>query len=248
MDTIVETGASPQIEDGHIKIANEIGEAFSKIRISGNEWRVLWVILRKTYGWHKKMDFISITQFQKETGLKRWHVSRALSNLIERQIVTKNGDSHIVSYGLQKDYTRWRAVTKNGDKPKIVTKKVSKSSPKMVNTKATTKANNSRSKKETDPRVKEFFNYWEETFQKETGQAYVFTFGKEGKLVKDLLQVHDSSTLQDGVKQFFRNEEARHRGFDIGTFKSMFNRIVAIKAVDPLEEARREARDKQVRS
>lgn len=137
MDTINESkGASPQVEDGHLKIAHEIAEAFSKIKISGNEWRTLWVILRKTYGWHKKMDCIPITQFQRETGLKRRHISRALNNLTKRCIVTKNGDSFITSYGLQKDYTRWRTVTKNGDKLQTVTKNGPKPSPKMVHSKA----------------------------------------------------------------------------------------------------------------
>ena len=42
--------ANPQSENGHIDIANEIGEALSRINFSAYESRILWVIWRKTYG------------------------------------------------------------------------------------------------------------------------------------------------------------------------------------------------------
>jgi phage replication O-like protein O len=240
MDTIHEKGASPQVEDGYLKIAHEIAEAFSRIRISGNEWRILWVILRKTYGWNKKMDHISTTQFEKETGLKRRHVSRALSSLIKRRIVTNNGDSFIGTYGLQKDYSRWKTVTKNGDKKRIVTNNGTKPSPIMVNTKALTKTNNGRSKKETDPRVKEFLNYWSETFSREIGQPYTFSFAKEGSLVKRLLQVHSLETLQEMTRAFFKDEQCKRRGLTIGIFFQEINRLNGLKSMNPLEQAKRE--------
>lgn len=143
-------GANPQIEDGHIDIANEIAEALAKINLSAYESRILWVIWRKTYGWHKKMDRISVTQFQATTGLKRWHVSRTLSELIKRNIVTRIGDNRIITYSFQKDYTKWKAVTKRGNdvgksrvsgepKRNIVTRIGDRSSPKGVNTKETNK-------------------------------------------------------------------------------------------------------------
>ncbi len=247
MDTIVEEkkGASPQIEDGYLKIAHEIAEAFSKVRISGNEWRILWVILRKTYGWNKKMDHISTTQFEKETGLKRRHVSRAVSSLIKRRIVTNNGDSFIGTYGLQKDYSRWKTVTKNGDKRKSSPIMVTKLSPIMVNTKTYKALNIGRSskKKDADPRVKDFLNFWGETFERETGQPYVFTYGKEGMLINDLLKVHSFETLQETTRIFFRDEQARRRGLTIGIFRQEVNRLLSLRGLDPLEQAKRELKE-----
>lgn len=107
--------ASPQAEDGHVDIANEIIEALARTNLSAYEWRILCAVWRKTYGWHKKADMISITQFQKMTGLKRQHVSRTISELLKRNIVTRIGDSRISTYGFQKDYTKWKNVTKRGD-------------------------------------------------------------------------------------------------------------------------------------
>ena len=86
-----------------------------------------------------------------------------------------------------------------------------------------------RSKKETDPRDKEFFDYWRETFQKETGQPYVFNFGKEGKLVKAILQVHPLETLQESTGAFFQDEQCKRRGLTIGIFYQEINRLVGLK-------------------
>ena len=69
--------ANPQIEDGYTKIANELLEAFSKHNFSAYETRVLMAIIRKTYGWNKKSDFISVSQNQEIKDMDRRHVSRA---------------------------------------------------------------------------------------------------------------------------------------------------------------------------
>ena len=61
--------ANPQREDGHIDMAHEIAEQLAKINLRPYEWRTLWVLWRKTWGWHKKEDKISITQFQELTEL-----------------------------------------------------------------------------------------------------------------------------------------------------------------------------------
>jgi len=99
--------ASPQAENGHIDIAHELAEAFYKLQLSGNQWRLLWVILRQSYGWKKKQDRISLTFFKKRTGLDRRNISRELKELVLRHIIVKNDDTYIISYGLQKDYRKW---------------------------------------------------------------------------------------------------------------------------------------------
>lgn len=98
---------SPQAEDGHIDIAHEIAEAFYMLQLSGNQWRLLWVILRQSYGWKKKEDRISFSFFQSQTGLDRRNIGRELKELVSRHIIVKNDNGYIVSYGLQKDYMKW---------------------------------------------------------------------------------------------------------------------------------------------
>jgi len=240
----VDLQASPQVENGYIRISNEIAGAFKRHHITGNQWKIIWVILLKTWAWHKKKDRIPISQFQKETGLKRRHVSRAISDLVTRNIVTKNGDTFITTYAFQKDYTKWKLspkmVIRSIPSPKMVTRP----SPKMVHSKETIqkKSNGRASKKDVDPRIKDFFNYWGETFLQETGQPYTFSYGKEGRLVKDLLKVHSLETIQEVTRAFFKDEQCKRRGLTIGIFFQEINRLLSLKAMNPLEQAKREQR------
>lgn len=126
---------NPQAENGHIDIANEIAEALAKTQLSGYESRVLWVLWRKTYGWHKRSDRISISQFSQATGIPRRHIHKTLKRLVDRNIVTKNCNSFITKWAFQKDYSKWKLVTKISNKPKplpISTATVTENSNKLV--------------------------------------------------------------------------------------------------------------------
>ena len=99
--------ANPQAEDGHIDIANEIGEALCFINLSAYESRILWFIWRKTWGWHKKEDRISYTQFEVGTGLDRRHIQRSLKRLQSRLIIASTGYGTKLKWAFQKDYEKW---------------------------------------------------------------------------------------------------------------------------------------------
>ncbi|MCQ4575206.1 MAG: replication protein, partial [Candidatus Brocadiales bacterium] len=104
-----EPGANPQTENGFLRVANELAEAFCFVNLYPYESRVLWYVLRKTFGWSKKTDRIPLSQFSKGAGLDRRLVHRALKQLREKGliVITKDDKNHI-SYGLEKDYTKWR--------------------------------------------------------------------------------------------------------------------------------------------
>lgn len=102
--------ASPQKENGFTPIASELVEALAKINLSAYESRVLWALFRKTYGWHKKADRISRSQFAEITKLDSRHISRTLARLVVRNIISRNVVSpQVVVYSIQKDYTLWDA-------------------------------------------------------------------------------------------------------------------------------------------
>ena len=73
---------SPQLEDGFIRIATEIWTALIAYRLSGEQRQCLDFIIRKTYGFNKKEDCISNSQFCNATGISKAHVCRALNALI----------------------------------------------------------------------------------------------------------------------------------------------------------------------
>ena len=104
--------ADPQLEEGYTRIANDILEAISLLRISGEESQVFWTIVRKTYGYQKTWDKISLSQFCLATGMNKQNVCRALSKLIKKKMVIKTDKGKISSYRIQKDYTHWLPLSK----------------------------------------------------------------------------------------------------------------------------------------
>ena len=100
--------ASPQKENGFTAISNELIDVFQRLHLSGNQWRLLWAIIRFTYGWNKKVDCISLSSFEKYTGIDRRNLKRNLDVLVQRKIITKDGSGYIMEYGIQKDYSKWQ--------------------------------------------------------------------------------------------------------------------------------------------
>lgn len=110
--------ANPQVENGHIKIANEVWDAFVATRIPGEARQVFDFIIRKTWGFNKKLDFISLGQISRATHISRSHIVRAIDiltemNLIKRS-VPENGNSSITKYGPNKDFETWKVLPKKG--------------------------------------------------------------------------------------------------------------------------------------
>lgn len=104
--------ASPQKENGFLKIANELVEAFARIDFNPSEMRIVLAILRKTYGWNKKFSIITIFEFLEITRLPKSTVLRNLSLLKERQIITiwREKGTRGNYYQIQKDYSRWHGI------------------------------------------------------------------------------------------------------------------------------------------
>lgn len=135
---------NPQVEDGHVDIANGIVEALCRVQLSGYETRILWALFRKTYGWHKKEDRISLTQFQVLTGLPIPKISNTLNRLVLRKMVrvTENGNGKIKTYGFQKVFSLWqdlpeKVIPKSAIPEKGITENGSQGLPISASTKET---------------------------------------------------------------------------------------------------------------
>lgn len=99
-----EIGANTGAMSGFTKVPNEILEALTQTNLGAYETRVLMLIMRKTYGWHKETDWISLSQNSNGTGIRKPHVCRTIKSLAARNIIVKGKNKHI---GLQKDHERW---------------------------------------------------------------------------------------------------------------------------------------------
>lgn len=104
--------ANPQIENGHLKIANELVEAFARTRFHNEASRVLFALLRLTYGWQKKEAEITLNQLVDLTCLAKPNICRAVSELIKMNIITKKDGKKGAIYALQKNYDIWNRLKK----------------------------------------------------------------------------------------------------------------------------------------
>ena len=95
--------ANVQVENGYTRIANEILEHLVKVRLPPSEKDVVIFIIRKTYGYSKREDRISLTQFKQGTDLSRPTVVKALKNLRSRNIIIRKG----LLIKFNKDYETW---------------------------------------------------------------------------------------------------------------------------------------------
>jgi len=94
---------SAQLEDGYTQIANEIMEHLASTYLSPYEWQVLMAIFRKTYGYHKKFDWIANSQLVGLTGIHKAHVSRTVKKLLTKNIVTQIGNK----LSFNKSFSSW---------------------------------------------------------------------------------------------------------------------------------------------
>jgi len=100
--------ASPQTENGYTKIANELFDQLVKTALLGAEQRIVYFIIRKTYGFNKKKDRIPLSQFEKGTGLSRPTVNTSLKNLVRKNVLVKTA---LLEYSVQKDWEKWTVNT-----------------------------------------------------------------------------------------------------------------------------------------
>src|SRR5436305_10919445 len=103
--------ANPAARNGHIDVANELAEKFATVSLTGQEWRVLWVILRQTWGYKmgkRKKDIYPVSSrfIARCTGMNRKNVMLCLRSLEESGIIwdLPNG------IGLNQNYELWEVV------------------------------------------------------------------------------------------------------------------------------------------
>jgi phage replication O-like protein O len=108
--------ANPQKENGYTPIANEILEKIISSGLNGTEKAVILHILRKTYGFQKKEDEISLSQFMVSIPVSRQTLCSALEVLQLVKIVrlVKKGNSKKASnlWAFNKNYDEWQLVKK----------------------------------------------------------------------------------------------------------------------------------------
>lgn len=130
--------ASPQIEDGHLKIANDLLLAFTERRFTASQYRTLLSIMFLTYGAGKKTAKMSIHDIRYLSGERSNQVTAAITQLNEWNVITvqatRDGGNVV---GIQKDYERWLS-------PPLTDKKASKITQNYINGSSSVNTSNTR--------------------------------------------------------------------------------------------------------
>lgn len=234
--------ASPQCENGYTRLANEIIEALMRTNLSAYQSRILWAIWRRTYGYHKTQDWIANRQLVEMTGIKKPHVSRTVSELIMRNMVTQAGNK----VGFNKDYTRWRelpirvTVTPSGNK---VTHRGTRSYPSG----GTQKKKHKKKKNAPSPEVRVAIDYFSEAVQREKGFKPEIS-GKDAALVKSALNKHGLGHVKEQIDFFLSSGKSeKHITLAAALSADTYNLFMAKNSAgeDPIERCR--ARMKEAR-
>ncbi len=99
------------LENGYLRLANQIQDALCIVELSGREFRVLNAIVRLTYGWSKKSDRIANSLIADKTTLKVKHVSEAVLSLAYRNIIILRRIGQTRYIGINTNLEKW-AYTK----------------------------------------------------------------------------------------------------------------------------------------
>ena len=101
--------ASPQLENGYTRIANELLEAICRLNLSGNEMRILLYIIRRTYGFNKSYAEIPLSEISNAVGIRREHIQKALKKLSLKKIIELriHGGIKSQTISIVKNYENW---------------------------------------------------------------------------------------------------------------------------------------------
>jgi len=103
--------ASPQLENGYTRIANEILESVIRTPFTATHLKIIMVCWRYLYGFNRKQAELSEGFISKEIGISRRHTSAELKALIDAKVLCVVREStyttpRILSFN--KNYDEWR--------------------------------------------------------------------------------------------------------------------------------------------
>ncbi|AZT25123.1 TPA: replication protein [Salmonella enterica] len=108
------------LDDGFTRIANEILEAVMHAGLSQHQLLVFMAVMRKTYGFNKKSDWVSNEQLSELTGILPHKCSSAKSALVKQGILTQTG--RVI--GINKTVSEWSSLPVKGTEKKPYLEKV----------------------------------------------------------------------------------------------------------------------------
>lgn len=108
----------PQTENGYTRIAsgsekNDVLMALVKARLNATQYQIMLLVIRKTWGYNKKEDWISLTQFENYLSKTRPSITNEIKTLVKKNILVKKSYPGIKAfYAINKDFSSWKLLVK----------------------------------------------------------------------------------------------------------------------------------------
>ena len=113
--------ADPQVENGYVRLSNELHEQIMVSYFTERQIRILELIIRLSYGCQKKVAYIPKQSYFEIVGVGEGHIKNQLDLLIRDKVITRD-DNY---YTINKDYDQWRVSRAKGYSPQNLTDMVS---------------------------------------------------------------------------------------------------------------------------
>lgn len=78
-------------EGKDIEMPNKTLDALIASRLSGPQFRVLFVVILESWGRSKNVASIPLLEFEIKTGLPKTAISQALADLLQQRIIARSG-------------------------------------------------------------------------------------------------------------------------------------------------------------
>lgn len=165
-----------QLEDGFTRVANDLLDAAMASGLSETELCILLAVWRKTYGYSKKMDWISNEQLEGMVDKHHTHCSTAKNLLINKKVLLQEGRKVGMNTNVAEWKTKVNGFSKTLAKPakKTLAEVAFKTKQKLLTTK-----DNIQKIKETTPKSPEGSLVEQEETKPKKQAASKFTFDRE---------------------------------------------------------------------
>lgn len=237
--------ASPQLENGHTRISNELLEAILRTRFTAHELKCLLAVARETYGWSRKAKAVPTNRIATLTGLTWVRVAAALQRLKARNILANGADG----LAIQKDYENWMPLgaptpVQNGpyktDRPKRTRSEMDHFTPYETDhsppyetyghkeRKQENKKGASTSAPQVPSPVHTLLALYQDLFLAQYQDKPNINGGKDAALLKRLVGRYGEEKVADYLRRFFESRDhwIQQSGHTIGVFSSSFNKLI----------------------
>ncbi|BDC37735.1 replication protein [Paraburkholderia terrae] len=210
---------SVQVEDGFTRIAHGIMEALALADLGKRHYKIMLVMCRQTYGYNKKSDEVSLSQFHDKTGILPPNVSTAIDELVDMRVLLKTPGKYAACLAVNKAYAQWTGKAKvdvskvwgyqndnstvietiiggsQNDNDGVIETITTKDNSKRNNQKTTPKENLSRSLRE---RFEIFWEAYPRKRSKTTAEKAFAKLNPNEQLFNDLMTGLKRATTSEG--------------------------------------------------